>query len=180
MYKKINANLVNEKIVSNSDKKIHFCFKYGFALYSVSTKEFTNYYKDENSFIKFINGLLTNDIPELSVKTFDEIKKEKRHYHKIEEDKLAIVKKIIKEILKEKELNWNCSQISRFMEQNILDTNIFQIGTKNGVRLIGILTDDIFEILFFDIYHLIYPSQKHNMENYHVYKYSSIEKERLL
>ena len=173
MSRNFNQSAIKSEFQSNSNtnKNIHFCFKYGFVFYCVKTKNFTNYFANESNFVEIINKLFSKDIPELSLSTFQDLKTQNRHYHKIEGNERKNVENIIKEILKEKEPNWTTSQISRFMEQ-ILDTNIFQIGTPNGLRIIGTISSDIFEILFFDLYHLIYPNPKYNDQNYFSYSFS--------
>ena len=71
-----------------------------------------------------------------------------------------------------KSINFNSRQIEEFINQNILDTDIYQLGLDGGVRVISIISGNIFEILFFDVHHLIYPSEKHNDIDYESLKFS--------
>ena len=174
-HKTINKNKLNLEIQSsNLNEKLHFCFMHGFSFQSTTINSFTNFYKDKDSFLKFIKKLFEVDIPNLSKKTFNELKSSKKHYHKIENNKddkkRNMVINIIKKMLKSK--NFNSRQIEEFINQNILDTDIYQLGLDGGVRVIGIISGNIFEILFFDVHHLIYPSEKHNDIDYESLKFS--------
>lgn len=171
--KSINQAAIANDISVYSKEEIHLCFKYGFAFECVKTKKFTNFFKDNNNFIEFINKLFNKDIPELSNKKFDDIKRENRHFHKIESAEKDLVLDIIKDIVKIKNPSKTPKQINDFLAQTFFGTNFFQIGTTNGLRIIGVLSaNNIFEILFFDPHHLIYPSKNYNQKDYFIYDYS--------
>ncbi len=161
----------------NNNIMINFSF-FPFCFRTISVGEYTNKLRDNEQFFKYFSELFERDIPAISQYTFDNVyKATSGHSHSISpnDKKYVIVLSIIKEIYKDFE---NCNNIERdfelFLENNINDYHIWQLGISGGVRIIGRRRSNIFDVLFIDYHHLIYPDKNNNQENYNKYTFCPI------
>lgn len=149
-----------------------FCFR------CVTVGNFTNKLKDANQFFKYFKRLLENEIPTLVQFNFNNISKEtKRHSHSILNDtkEYVLIKDILKELLKSyKKGNYSTEYYEKFLENNVNEYTIWQLGITGGIRLIGVRKSNVFSVLFIDYHHLIYRDDKHNQENYKLYDFCPI------
>lgn len=149
-----NANKTNiVKTIKVSHRiEFDFCF---FKFKSVKCRTFTNFVKDKVEATKIINRLFcefTSDI------TTDNLT-EQNHYHTINEvDKINLIDKILLE------LNTN-----EFTEKN--ENEYYQIGLKQGLRIICCKISNTIYPLFLDPHHLIYQSEKYNYKDFMKYHY---------
>lgn len=149
-----------------------FCFR------CVKFENFTNKLKDANQFFKYFKRLFEVDIHALTQHSFDDITKAtNKHSHSIQIDtkEYILVICIIKELYKSfKTNNCNDRDFQIFLENNINEYHVWQLGISGGIRLIGIRRSNIFSVLFIDYHHLIYPDKNHNKENYELYDFCPI------
>lgn len=150
-----------------------FCFR------TVSLKEYTNKLENPKQFFDYFSKLFEVTIPALSNSTFDNVYIEtKRHSHTIspkDQKEYNLVKTILKEIYKNHKKPENLEKdFELFLENNIYDYHIWQLGLSGGIRLIGRRRSNIFDVLFIDYHHLIYPDKNHNQDNYKMYDFSPI------
>lgn len=154
MNKKINKTNVNDTKIKLSHQKrktrnISISFSYNL-FKSIKMNNFTNYFKDETDFLNYLKYINLVLMTKISNTTYDEIIKD-RHNHKIEGAPLSTFKKIIEK------------QYSNDFEfiQNIIDTDIYQLGYENDYgRINGYFIErDIFHIILLDPHHLIFPSK---------------------
>lgn len=135
-----------------------FCFR------TVTLDNFTNKLKDANEFFEMFNSLFTKVIPHVSqFKSQDiytnrhcNILKPERNY---EEYNLCL--KIVEKLSNE----YNNYDFETFKCNHIYDYTMCELGTVNGIRLIGVLYSNIFPVLFIDYYHQIFPSVKYNQKD---------------
>lgn len=185
MANKIKLGCTDKKIGSvTSNKKSKFCInntyspksisdtklKFDFSLYrpfSVRLKTFTNYYSNQNDYVKMLQTFF-NLVLHFSNKTSSEILADKNHSHKIEGDKLQLVKNIIE--------NYKID----LLKDNLEFTNYYQLGQTGSLRIIGVFEINdgasCFYPLFSDPHHLIYPDIKHNFNDTGKYNYCNAEK----
>lgn len=125
-----------------------FCFP------SIYLSYFTNYFKDEKSYNSFMDDFYCKTLNYLKDKTYAELEAN-THSHSIEEQiKVKLINKILSAY---KEKFPNLPTINMQMRDNF-----YQISTLSGRRIIGMRYKNIFNVLFFDPYHLIYKDDKFN------------------
>lgn len=161
----------------NNNIIINFSF-FPFCFRTVSVGEYTNKLKDKEQFFNHFSKLFERDIPAISQHTFDNVYKETNgHSHSISpgDSKYKVVLSILKELYKSFK---NPTDIERdfelFLENNINDYHIWQLGISGGVRIIGRRRSNIFDVLFIDYHHLIYPNKNYNQDNYNTYTFCPI------
>ena len=146
-----------------------FCFR------TTSIGKYTNHLKDDNQFHEFFQRLIEKDIPAISQFTFDTVTREtQKHSHVIStrDKQYQLVISILKEIFKSYYNSENLEKdFELFLENNINDYAIWQLGISGGIRLIGIKKVNRFYVLFIDYHHLIYPDKNYNQPNYQMYNY---------
>lgn len=149
-----------------------FCFR------CVDLGKFTNKLKDVNQFFKYFKRLFEIDMPALTQHSFDDVTKAtNKHSHSIPIDtkQYFLVINIIKELFKSfKEDSYDDRSFQLFLENNINEYHVWQLGISGGVRLIGIRKLNVFSVLFIDYHHLIYPDKNYNQENYELYSFCPI------
>ena len=149
-----------------------FCFR------SIKTGKFTNKLKDANHFFKLFKRLFEIDIPALTQYSFNDIiKATNKHSHSILVDtkEYSLIIDIVKELFKSyKEENYSEKNFKLFIENNINEYHIWQLGISGGIRLFGIRRSNIFSVLFIDYHHLIYPDKNNNQQNYKTYNFCPI------
>lgn len=147
-----------------------FCFR------CVSLGNFTNKLKDGNQFFKLFKRLFEIDIPSLTQYSFNDIvRATNKHSHSIQINtkEYSIVINIIEKLYKSY-YGQNMSNFNLFLENNINEYYMWQLGISSGIRLIGIRRSNIFSVLFIDYHHLIYPDKNYNQENYKLYNFCPI------
>ena len=168
---------MNNCKTDNNNIIINFAF-FPFCFRTVSIGEYTNKLRDEHQFFHSFSKLFERDIPAISQYTFDNVYKETNgHSHTISpsDRKYAIVLSILKEIYKNFKNSTNIERdFELFLENNINDYHIWQLGISGGVRIIGRRRSNIFDVLFIDYHHLIYPDKNYNQENYNMYSFCPI------
>lgn len=159
----------NEQIVI-SFSKFSFCFR------SCKTNDFTNYLSSDLEFHQYLKIMTTKVIPHLSQYTFNQLlSKVERHTHPIDESHRNKTINVIKKLIEiEKGIDFN---FDRFYDDNINDYSIWQLGTSYGVRLICTQYKNIFNVLFIDYHHLIYPNINYNDRDFNIYRFCPIDYE---
>lgn len=146
-----NDDIVNTKI----PKQINIDFRY-FIYKSFEYKDFTNFYKDENDYVKTMNSLFRDLIQYCDYKNIEQLQSDNKHTHYVKNLESLKVFNIMKYCNKNNYTNLN-------IEKEDSD-RFFQIYVPNGNRAICYLYNTTFYILFLDIYHLIYPDEKFNQD----------------
>lgn len=159
------------------NQKLTVDFSYPTCLGSCHFKDFHNCLCDEQTLAKKLTHVIGKMIPEISSKTILELKNNRLyHTHPIVGEKSELVFGIIKEILKQR-YDWDTRTIDRWIDnQCLMMMPIWQISCPDskGIRLIGFVKDSVFNVLFIDYYHTIYPDEKNNEENIESYNFSAI------
>lgn len=164
----------------NSDNK-NICIDFSlfpFCFRCVKTENFTNKLKNANQFFEKFKRLFETDIPALIQFSFDNVKKEtKRHSHAILTDtkEYSVVIDVVKALFKsDKGDDYSDRDFELFLNNNINEYHVWQLGISSGIRLFGIRRSNVFSVLFIDYHHLIYPNKNYNQENYDIYDFCPI------
>lgn len=155
---KLSFETIKENI-KLKEKSVNNLIIIDFSLFyfpGIKLKFFTNYFKDENSYNNFMFTFYCKILKHLKDKTYTEIEKEMHTHYIKEADKVAFINKILDEYKKEYPF---LPEINIEMRQEF-----YQISGLSGSRIIGTRYGNIFHILFFDPYHLIYPDSKYNID----------------
>lgn len=178
--KNINRDVALELISNNNN--LTFSFVFNFTFNSVDYDKFTNFYKDEKMFKSKLNFILNVFLPELSLCTFDNIKKDTRkyHFHAIKKDNadgIEKVKTIVKILHKaNEEFGGTSKKENEKIINNLIneDITIYQIGNKpkDDTRIFFTLESSVMKIILIDLHHLIYPNEKYNQNDYKHFHYS--------
>lgn len=168
---------------SNEESKIEFKF-HQFAFTSIKIDGFSNFYKNSEESHKKLSVIFGKIIPTIHGKRFSQIQFDSQyHFHKIDDmEQNMLYKRIIRELAKKEYPNMNPSNRDEYVNQYFFDSeNIYQIGVQgvDCTRIVGILNDNIFEVIFFDIYHMIYPNKNYNESDLSKYKYSPFLEKRV-
>lgn len=164
---KLSSNIRKENIKLKG-KSINNLINIDFSLFyfpSIKLKFFTNYFKDRNSYNNFMFNFYYKILKYLKNKTYTEIEKGSHSHYIKDEGKIAIINKILDEYKKEHSF---LPDINMEMRQEF-----YQIDNLSGGRIIGTRYENIFFVLFFDPYHLIYEDNKFNIDK-RSYKEESI------
>jgi hypothetical protein len=133
------------------EKRCYFDFSFPYLYKSVKTKNFVNMLADEKEFCKQ-HKILQELLLELGQKSIAENLQQK-HNHVIDDrNKRALVYEVVKALY---DNNKNYTQM-------IDDEELYNLGLKQGLRLICLLKGNIIKPLFIDYYHCIYADEKHN------------------
>lgn len=158
------------------NKKIIFDFaRFPFCYRTFGNKKnnFTNKLKDEKEFYSKFKTIQEDLLPHICGMTFEQVQND-RHSHPIyqtEKEKIALIKFVVANLVEA----WRPGiDVGEFIKQNIEGEMLWQLGNK-GVRIYGIRRENIFEVLFIDYHHLIYPSIKFNDRNYNTFNFGVIE-----
>ena len=132
-------------------------------------KEFNNHFKNQNEGVDFFNDmiLLLKTLTEKTVSVFsDRTFLDRQHIHKISNDKLCLLEKILKKY-----------QLNQQSINEIIDgQKVYQIAKdKSGGRLIFELNDNVIYPLFIDPNHHLYPIKQYFEETFD-YKYNIFSK----
>lgn len=149
-----NYNVKTKALKIIDDQKPLFSF-INFKMQSINIEgEFNNFYKNEEEYIKQISIMLGMGLPLFSNEDLESLDKDKKkrktiHFHRIKEDKLNIIEKIL--------------QAYSFNEKvidNMIDGgNIYQFEFMNlngACRAVVHKVKNILYLLFMDINHHIY------------------------
>ena len=143
-----NGSIIkNDKILEN---RIVLRFS-NFNLKSVRLKndEFTNFQKDIYETHKIFSVFLDSFLKHFEKMTIEELRKEK-HCHPIEGEKEKLCYKIL-------------SEYDNVKKEGI---TFFQFGGTKGIRAVSHkLGENVYELLFLDPHHLLYPSNKYNQKD---------------
>lgn len=166
----------------NEESKIEFKF-HQFAFTSIKIDGFSNFYRDSEEAIKKLSDIFGMIIPTIQGKRFSQIQFDSQyHFHKIDDmEQNKLYKRIIRELVKKEYPSMNPSDRDEYVNQYFFDCeNIYQIGVQgvDCTRIVGILNANIFEVIFFDIHHMIYSSKKYNEKDLLKYKYSPFLEKR--
>lgn len=169
--KKIAKKQVNENTKPYEDEaKIIVDFSSPTAFYSCRIDKFTNFCESHEAFIKFRKMLFGEALKYFSQHTFDELSRSKgSHTHIIDSKKIDLIEKILMELLK-KESSGTSERILQERVNEYIE-EVWQLGYKQGLRLIGIRKRNIFRVLFIDYHHLIHSDIKHNNRDVKGYNY---------
>lgn len=149
-------NNTNPLLVKVNRENIWFDLQSNSWLKSIKTKDFTNFFYDSTDHSKTLFHLLYVLIPQV-VKNWDSIISRRNgfnHCHLItDEEKRNKAMKIYKKI--------HGHELSE-------EVNIWSLGITGGERLICIFNDleKALIPIFVDHHHLIFPSQKHNHDDF--------------
>ena len=161
----------NKSPKQNGQERIIVDFSCPFCLYSCKVgKGFTSYHKNSGEFLSRMQVLFGEALQHIAQYNFDELCRNERHTHIIDdEEKLDLIEKILNELIdiRYSEVSNKDRILGNYMDRN----NIWQIGFKQGVRLVGRRNDNIFNLLFIDYHHLIYSSDKYNNVDYKSFTY---------
>lgn len=162
---------MDERIIVNF-ATFPFCFR------TTTINNFTNKLRNENEFASKFKDIFEKLLPHVSENTFDLLISEKFHCHIIKENEKEKIK-LIYNIVGDLASKWKPGiDVSSFLEQNLDGEKIWQLG-NNSVRIIGIRKNNIFNALFIDYNHLIYPNVKYNQANYSKNNYGIIESQEV-
>ena len=151
--KQIPKDFINSQLYKTENIVIDLSFKGAFV--SCKCNDFDNYLHDESEFVQKFKKMIEN-VNKLSDHTAEELMRDKgfRHCHKIEADvdTESILKEIARKIGKDDE----------YVTQLIGGENLYQLGFETEVRLIGLMSGNVFRTLFIDYHHNLYPDEKRN------------------
>jgi hypothetical protein len=146
----------NTQLKQSGADKLIFDFSRDKALKSVKISNFNNYSRDFESFHDEFKCLFKNIIHlsqyDLRTALFS------AHCHQIND---PVKKNLIKQVLIEQtdKTKFDLSKIDELLSNN----SIYQFGATGGVRILGYETHrNVIQVLFIDLYHLIFPSEKYN------------------
>lgn len=155
--KKDISEIKKPKYYNHDDDRIVFDFSGNDVFKSVRVKDFTNYLKDPEMFFIYFKEMMKN-VAHLSCYTSSTILKND-HCHVVNGDKV----KIVKEVLVEKSgVKKDKTQVKNRIDDFLNDTEIFQFGAAQGVRIVGYISGNIIKVLFIDFHHLIYENKKYH------------------
>ena len=157
----IKTNLVNnlEEKIKLKEKSKNNMVSIDFSLFyfpSISLKYFNNCFKNEESYNKFMVDFYHKILDYLKTMTYTELEKNTHSHYIKNNDQITIINSILDEYLKKFPF---LPHINIEMKQEF-----YQISSLSGSRIIGTRYENIFYILFFDPYHLIYPDNKYNVD----------------
>lgn len=121
---------------------------------SISLKYFNNYFKDENSYNKYMGDFYHKILNYLKNMTYTELESRTHSHHIEDNEQVRLINKILDEYLKKFPF---LPDINIQMRQEF-----YQISSLSGSRIIGIRYGNIFYILFIDPYHLVYANNRYN------------------
>ena len=145
------------------EKNIIVDFSSKTVFYSCKIKEFTNFYKSHDEFIALRKELFGQALSYFNSTTLEKLSSNSNttHTHPIKEkEKLELIEKILFKLLKNINKDTKDDLIGKIVDNYMEE--IWQLGYNQGVRLIGVRSDNIFKVLFIDHLHLIYPNPKYN------------------
>lgn len=144
------------------------------AFYSCKVDKYTNYLCSHDEFIKFRKKLFGEALDYFKSKKFSELVRDRgSHTHVIREKKqLDLIEKILKSLIKNAYTNLDEKSVNGMVDNYMQE--IWQLGYKQGLRLIGVRTQNVFTVLFIDHHHLIYPSQNYNDKDFFKYNYCAM------
>ena len=172
MPKKNNKIIVpssNEPVLKTEEidldyknKNIVLDLSFPFLFYFITFGDFTNKFKTPSDYIKYSNYLHRMFLPEKSRTSINTICSREsafcKHSHIIENEKIDMIKKIINAAYIHKNMDQNCAE--QFIDQNILDINMWQVGLANSYgRIFGYFNQNVFKPILLDPHHLIYKSE---------------------
>lgn len=168
---------------NNGESKIEIKF-HQFSFTSIKIDGFSNFYKNSEEAHKKLSDIFGKIIPTIQGNRFSQIQNDSRyHFHKIDDlGQNKLYKRIIRELTKKEYPNMVPDDRDDYVNQYFFDSeNIYQIGVQgvDCTRIVGILNDNIFEVIFFDIHHMIYPSKNYNEKDLLKYKYSPFLEKRV-
>lgn len=164
MPKKVVSNPI-PLVEKSTREKVWFDFQFNNWLTSVKVKNFTNFLKNQEEFIKNQFEIFYTIIPKVISEWNDIIRSRGNypylHCHLLKEDKKTKVREVFKEIYKYP------------LDE---DLNIWQFGFTGSVRLICIHNDIEKALIpiFIDHHHLIYDNEKYNKLDYKNYSYCAV------
>ena len=138
----------------NSDNK-NICIDFSlfpFCFRCVKTENFTNKLRNANQFFEKFKRLFETDIFSFIQFFFDNVKKEtKRHSHAILTDtkEYSVVIDVVKSLFKSyKGDDYSDRDFELFLNNNINEYYVWQLGISSGIRLFGIRRSNVFSVLF--------------------------------
>lgn len=160
----------NTKPKQNEDGGIIINFSCPFSFYCCKiNKNYTNYLKDNESFIKNIRVLFREALEYFQKTTFEKLCRDKNgHTHNISEDKIDLIEKITYKLA---EIRWPEYKDYETIVGNYMTENLWQLGYKEGLRLVGSRDGNVLNLLFIDYHHLIEPDKNYNQLDYFKYSY---------
>lgn len=172
-----NEALERFKPITFENGKIMIDFSYPFVFHTCLIKSvFTNKFKDDKEYFENNRIIFGKALNYFGGYTFNEIKD--KHNHSVKEkDKLDLVIKILKYILKEYNENFNENDLEKAVNNYIGEEEIWQLAFNQGIRLIGTRNGSVLKLLFMDYHHLIYPNEKYNKKDYYRYSFCPMTSE---
>ncbi|MBU3153911.1 hypothetical protein [Clostridium estertheticum] len=147
-------------------------FSNPFSLYSCAVKGvFTNYLRSKNDIFDNYQKIFNQVLKYFSENTFNDMRSRKKetHTHEIkDQDKIDIVKKILKELI-------SCQaqstiKVDTIVKNLVADADLWQLSYPNGMRFIGSRNGNVMTLFFVDYHHLIYPNKNYNNKDFFSYK----------
>ena len=157
-----NKNSISDNKIIVNFSLFPFCFR------TVKYNEFTNKLKNYEQFFKYFKRIIEKDIPVISEYSFDEvIRATNKHSHPIQNGtfQYSLVVSIVKELCKSY-YSYSDKDFDRFLENNINDYSVWQLGISGGIRRLN-----VFCVLFIDYHHLVYKDNNFNSESYEMYDF---------
>lgn len=153
---------------SYTSKNVIFDFSSKTAFCSISYGDFNNYLKSANDYVEQFRTLMKN-VGILSNYTLAALINggSHKHCHKIEGDREKLARSIIRKLFSD----------DRVYDQEIDAEELFQLGSQDGVRVIGIIKGNIFRVYFIDYFHDLCPDDRRNTRNTRNYKFCPIHGE---
>lgn len=149
-----------ENKVAPSKNIVHINFtKYQNWSKSCKIKEFTNYYENDRHLGNVFSSLVTKTFPFLQNNFSEILANRVPHCHLIKDDKEIVARNILEQLH-----NFEIGE----------DTELWQIGTVGGARVIGAISPDhniySFYPMMIDCNHLIYPDKNNNQRDFQKFK----------
>lgn len=149
-----------------------FCFR------TFTNGTYTNKLKDYSDFLLKFGHIFEKEVQHLSQYNFCDITTNtNKHSHDIKKNssEYDLVICIIKSLYNSfKGGNLREEDLGLFLDNNINDYTIWQLGYSGGTRLFGVRKSNVFHVLFIDYHHLIYPDNHYNEPNFNSFSFCPI------
>lgn len=131
---------------------------------SCKVNQFNNFLTGDKDFIGKMKQTfeLVQKLSSKSVAELFDASNNYRHCHEISGEKETVVHNILEKLYPD----------SQYILQNYDGETFYQAGLEKDVRLIGIITGNIFKVLIIDYFHDLYSDEKKNIRSGKTHGYS--------
>jgi len=168
MSKNIDFKKEKNRILPKFENNVIVDFSSPTVWASTKMNEFTNFLVDDNQFYKYHLHIFNEIVSLLKNTTVQDAHKNFKHYCVIDGTKRTEVNSIIYKLLEKVKPTSTSTQLNEYLEQNFNDQAILEIGIKS-VLLIGYYQNNIFNVIFVDYHHLLFPDVHYNSKDSDIY-----------